>query len=293
LKGLILKTISNNSKRVISLLALVVMFAGVIAAGISCVQGANNSGSDDPINTGIIAFFFNPDIIFGNGESETEIQASTELFPTGSPIDFEITGSSLKQALRGCLFNEDSVLDNDGHAFVDYVGGINIASSAELLSDEPPVEGVNIAATVMPPGGDSETDFGTVLLRPVGMIPPEDTELTSGDMGGPMIGLTLEFQTIGLPPGTIVNFTVSNPGIGSVSPTSVAVVGSEDVGSAITQYTSVNNTGGTQVVTARAILPNPFDINPNCPSVPESERTIEEFIIITQSVPEESPTPTP
>ena len=293
MKELILKTLSGNLRRFLSFSALSLVFTGLLVVGLSCVQGTGDQSSDDPINTGIIAFLFFPEIIFGNGQSETEIQASTEIFPPGSPIDFEITGGNLKQALRGCLFNEDSVLDNNGHAFVDYVGGINIASSTELLSDEPPLGTVNIAATVMPPGGDSETDFETILLQPVGMIPPEDTELTSGEMGGPAIFLTLVFQTIGLPPGTIVDFEVFNAAIGSVSPASDAVVGSEDSGSVTTQYTSFNETGGAQRVIARAVLPNPITINPSCPNVAESDRTVEEFVIITQSAPDAEPTPTP
>ncbi len=292
----LLRTFDHKSSRsFLSLWALLLLFAGVLSAGTSCINGLGEGNtSDDPINLGIIAFFFNPDVNFGNSSDETEVQISTEEFPDGSAVQFDVRNSSLPQALRGCFFDADTVLSNGGQAFVDYTGGINIASSTDLLSDAPPVAGVNIAATVTPPGGNPESDFETLLLNPVGMVPPPDTDLTSGEMGGSAIGLTLEFQTIGLPPGTtIVNFTVSNPGIGSVSPTSVAVLGSEDVGSAVTQYTSVNNTGGTQVVTARAILPNPSSINPNCPNVPEADRTVEEFIIITQSAPDAGPSPSP
>jgi hypothetical protein len=266
-----------------------------ISVGISCTNslGGRNT-SDDPINLGIIAFFFNPDVIFGNGSAETEVQVSTEEFPDGSAIDFNITSSSLPQALRGCFFDADTQLSNGGQAFVNYVGGINIASSAELLGDEPSVETVNIAATVTPPGGNPESDFEQLVLFPVGIIPPVDTDLESGPMGGPSTFLTLPFQTVGLPPGTIVDFSLSNPAIGDLSPTSTEVVGSEDSGQVVTQYTAVDFTGGTQFVTATAVLPNPVDVNPNCPDVPESQRTIEESVVITQSVPEEeSPTPTP
>lgn len=287
MKELRVKMSSSNSKRFLSFLAISILFAGVFIAGVSCVQGTGDQSSDDPINTGIIAFLFNPDVIFGNGSSGTEIQTTTEIFPDGSAINFKITGSSLPQALRGCLFDADTVLSNGGQAFVDYVGGINIASSSELLSEEPPVEGVNIAATVTPPGGDTETDFGSVLLNPVGMIPPEGTALESGALGDPSTFLRLTFDTIGLPPGTIVDFTLSNPAIGTLSPMSDAVVGSEDSGSVTTQYTSINETGGAQVVTATAILDNPSDINPNCPDVPEGQRRVQETVFIDQSVPDD------
>lgn len=293
----ILSTLYNFlSRRFLSLLALVLLVTVAISAGISCTNslGGRNT-SDDPINLGIIAFFFNPDVIFGNGSDETEVQVSTEEFPDGSAIDFNITASSLPQALRGCFFNADTQLSNGGEAFVNYVGGINIASSTELLSDEPPVETVNIAATVTPPGGNPESDFQQLVLFPVGIIPPEDIEdLVTNPAGDPTsVFQTLEFQTVGLPPGTVVDFSLSRPDLGSLDPTSAPVTGSVDAGFVATQYTTVNNTGGTQVVTATAVLPNPFDINPNCPNVPESQRTIEESVTITQSVPEEEPTPTP
>lgn len=296
MKELLRAFYNKSSRRFLSLFALFLLFTGALSAGISCTNslGGKNT-SDDPINLGIIAFFFNPDGIFGNGSDETEIQVSTEEFPDGSPIDFDITSSSLPQVLRGCLFDAGAVLSNGGQAFVDYVGGINIASSSELLSEQPPVETVNIAATVTPPGGNPESDLGQVVLNPVGIIPPEPIDdLVTNPLDNPnSIFVTLEFQTIGLPPGTVVNFTLDRPDLGSLDPTSALVTGSGDSGFVATQYTTVNNTGGTQVVTATAVLPNPITINPNCPNVPEAQRTIEESIIITQSAPEEEPSPSP
>jgi hypothetical protein len=91
----------------------------------------------------------------------------------------------------------------------------------------------------------------------------------------------------------MVDFTLSRSDLGSLNPTSTPVSGPEDSGVAATQYTTVNNTGGTQVVTATAVLPNPFDFDPSCPNVPESDRTIQEFVVITQSVPEPTPSPSP
>jgi hypothetical protein len=192
--------------------------------------------------------------------------------------------------LRGCLFDAGAVLSNGGQAFVDYVGGINIASSSELLSEQPPVETVNIAATVTPPGGNPESDFGQVVLNPVGIIPPDDQDLDVPQAGDPgTAGLTLEFAAVGLPDGTIVNFALSNPAKGILNPTSDEVAG----GLAVTEYTATNGQAGTQVVTATAILPNPFDSDPNCPNVPVADRTIKEIVVITQSVPEEEPSPSP
>jgi hypothetical protein len=145
---------------------------------------------------------------------------------------------------------------------------------------------VNIAVTVTRSGTqDTESDFVQIPLLGVGIIPPEDFELEVPETGDPSsVGATLEFLTVGVPPGTIVNFSLSNNALGSLNPTSTPVLGSEESGSAVTEYTAVNGAGGTQVVTARAVLPNPADVDPDCPNVPEAERTIEEVVIITQSV---------
>jgi len=293
-----LKTSCNNpSKRFLSLISLFVLFAFVLLLGASCINNADNQSSDDPFGDKQILVNPNPDVLFGNGSSESEIEVivNPATVQDGSGIVFNLTGSDLPSDLRGCLRDADTVISG-AQAFADYIAGIFIASSAELQASEPPTATVNVAASVTPPGGgDSDSNFGTVILNGVGIIPPENIDdLVTNPPDDPIsIFVTLEFQTIGIPPGTTVNFTVSRHDLGSLNPTSTPVVGSEDSGLAATQYTTVNNTGGTQVVTAKIILPNPFDIDPNCPNVPEADRTIEEFVVITQSVPEPTPAPTP
>jgi hypothetical protein len=296
LKDAKIKTSCNYLKRrFMSLFALIILVVSVFFAGVSCIDGVDGNSSDDPFGNRIVVVAVNPDIQSGNGSGDSEIQVlvNPDTVPDGSTVLFELNSPNLRSNLRGCITDADGVIAGS-EAFANYLAGINIASSQELQSDEPPVASVNVAATVSPPGENPGSNFDTVLLTPVGIIPPEDIEdLVTNPAGDPTsIFVTLEFQTIGVPPGTTVDFTLSRPDLGSLNPTSTEVAGPVDSGVAATQYTTVNNTGGTQVVTATAVLPNPFDFDPSCPNVPEADRTIQEFVVITQSVPEPTPVPT-
>jgi hypothetical protein len=279
-----IKTSCNYLKRrFIPLFTLTVLFASVFFAAVSCIDGVGENSSDDPFGNRIVVVAVNPDIQSGNGSGDSEIQVlvNPDTVPDGSTVLFELNSpNSLPTNLRGCITNADEFIAGS-EAFADYMAGINIASGAELSSGEPPIETVNIAATVTPPGENPGSNFDTVALTPVGIIPPEDTELDVPPADDPSsVGLTIEFAAVGLPDGTIVDFTLSNPALGSLNPTSVAVAG----GSAVTQYSANNGQAGTQVVTATAVLPNPFDFDPSCPNVPEGDRTIQEIFVITQSV---------
>lgn len=287
-------------------LSLLVFFVVMVLFMTSCVDDIDSQSSEDPFGAGIIGIESNPDSLFGNANGTSEIEVNTEVFPDGSSVEFEITGSStgisssarthgLPTFLRGCLIESDSTLSNGGKAFATYLAGINIASGALLASENPPIETVNVAVSITPPNGDRESDFVSVILNPVGIIPPEDIEVETRLGGDPLSTfVTLEFITIGIPPGTVVNFSLSRPDLGVLNPTSAPVVGSEEVGSVTTQYTTFNNTGGTQVIIASLVLPNPFDRYPSrCPDVPESDRRVEEQVVITQTVPEPTPAPTP
>src|SRR3990172_11450590 len=143
---------------------------------------------------------------------------------------FEITASDLPPQLSGCVFDGDLIIV-DGQAFATYLPGILIASASQLTSSELPIAALNIAVNITTPDGDEESDFGTIILLAVGTIPPEEMEITSNPVGDPMTAfLTLIFQTIGIPPGTMVDFDVANTDIGSVMPLSPTVIGSEEMG---------------------------------------------------------------
>ncbi len=285
-------------------LSLLVFLTLVVLSISSCVDDIDSQSSEDPFGAGIIGIESNPDSLFGNASGTSEIEVNTEVFPDGSSVEFEITGSStgisssarthgLSTFLRGCLIEADSTLSNGGRAFATYLAGINIASGASLASEAPPIETVNVAVNIIPPNGDRESDFVSVVLNPVGIVPPEDTEIETRPAGDPLSTfITLEFITVGIPPGTVVNFSLSRPDLGVLNPTSAPVVGSEESGSVTTQYTTFNNTGGTQVIIASLVLPNPFERYPSrCPDVPESYRRVEEQVVITQTAPEPTPSP--
>jgi hypothetical protein len=286
----LIKTLDSNNKLKHYLLILTVF---LLFIGLNCVNSLDQGSSDDPVNTGIIFVNPIPFAIFGNSIDQSLIEVLTQVFPNGSVIEFEITGSDLPPNLRGCVFGGDVIIVND-EAVANYLAGILIASGAELSSSEPPVATLNIAANIITPDGDEESDFGPLFLFAVGIIPPEDQGITTNPADDPLsVFLTLVFQTIGIPPGTIVTFALSDPTLGSLFPLMTPVLGSEDSGTATTQYTTFNNTGGTQIITATIILPNPVDFDPDCPNVPVAQRTIQEDVIIVQSAPQPTPIPSP
>ncbi len=271
--------------------------------GTTCNNGLDNPGSDNnPIGAGIIAVIPNPDVLFGNGakpdgtghaQIDSQIQATTNQFPDGSTVQFALTGSNLASFLRGCLINPSAVLTN-GQAFVDYVAGIFIPKSTSCSGTTPPTAKVNVSITVTTPEGIKQSDFGTITLQCIDITPPADQAVTTNPSGSPTsIFLTLPFITTGIPPGTTVNFSLSRPDLGSLNPTSTAVSGSEISGTATTEYDTINNTGGTQVITATITLPNPSDVDSRCPSVPIEDRQVQAVVTITQSVPQPTPAPSP
>jgi hypothetical protein len=264
--------------------------------GTTCTNDLNNVGSDNnPSGAGIILVNINPSTTFGNGsatDSLSQVQVITQELPDGSTIQFQLNSRSLPTLLRGCLINADTVLHDGGQAFAEYLPGIVIGPGGS--STPPPPATLNIAAIITTPQGVKQQNFGTVILNAVNVTPPTDTDVTTNPADScSAIFLTLQFQTTGIPPGTPVNFKLSNPALGSLKPTSTTVGGSESSGTATTEYDTKNNTGGTQVITATIVLPNPFDIDSNCPDVSIGDRTIQAIVTITQSVPAPTPAPTP
>lgn len=268
--------------------------------GTTCTNDLNNVGSDNnPSGAGIILVNINPSTTFGNGsptDSLSQVQVITQVLPDGSTIQFQINSRSLPTFLRGCLINADTVLHDGGQAFAEYLPGIDIAPGGS--STPPPPATVNIAAIITTPQGVQQQNFGTVILNAVSITPPADTDVTTNPPDScSIIFLTLQFQTTGIPPGTIVNFKLSNSSLGTISANSIPalVQGSESSGTVTIQYDTKNNTGGTQIITATIELPNPFDpVNrPDCPDVSIVDRTIQAVVTITQSVPQPTPVPSP
>lgn len=253
----------------------------------------NNKVSGNPINTAIIGISGNPGTLFGNACDESVIQVNTELVPDGTPIDFEITFSNdLPPILRGCLF-DGSLTVEGGLAFVNYLAGVLIGIG-DLAT-------VNISVTVRPIDGDEESDFISVILEGVGIIPPEDLsiEVPNGMEEDPQpVFVTLSFQTVGIKPGTLAEVSISNPAIGFLNDGAEMVVvpvqGSDEAGQFVVQYTGAIGLGGAQIITARIMLVIPPELVAFCPMPPPDDLLIEATVVITQSVAAAAePTPEP
>ncbi len=289
----------NNSKRFLLFFAFFILLAGV-----TCNNRLQSPGSDpNPVGVGIINIKANPNVLFGNGakpdgtghaQRDSQIQVTTGEFSDGSAVSFQLTGSDLATILEGCVINADTFLTN-GKAFADYVNGIFIPTAVACSSSTPPTASVNLAVTITRPSGIKQSNFAAITLDCIDTIPPAAQMITSNAINDPLTAfLTLIFQTVGIPPGTTVTFSVLNSAIGSVLPFTPTVIGSEDSGFAIAEYDSVNGMGGVQVVTAQIILPDPHVVDARCTSVPQSERTITAEVTITQTAtPPPPPTPTP
>lgn len=268
-------------------LPLMLILIVPIMLTVSCTNSLDKTDqSGNPINTAIIGISGNPGVLYGNGCSDSVIQVNTELVPDGTPVEFEITFSdSLPPSLRGCLFN-GSLTVEQGIAFVNYLAGI-LVGIGEIAT-------VNVAVTVNPIGGDTETDFITILLDGVGIIPPADfsIETPNGMEENPQqVFATLIFQTVGIKPGTLVDIFLSNPALGTLnggeSEVTVPVQGSIDAGEFVVEYTANIGAGGTQIITARLFLDIPPELAGICPVPAPEDILVEATVVITQTVADE------
>lgn len=268
--------VSNNLRQLFSFLALFLLFGGAF-----CTNSLDNGGSQSSTGAGQIEFNLKPKVLFGNGSDISEVQVITGEIPDGSNVEFSLTTSNLPGILEGCLLNKGTTIVN-GEVSANYLTGLG----------GPAI--VNVSVTITTSDGKKESRFDTLVLRGVSITPPQDTDVTTNPTDSPnSVFVPLQFQTTGIPTGTTVNFSLSRPDLGKLNPTSTTVGGSEDSGTATTEYDTINNTGGTQVITAKVILPNPADVDPSCPDVSIGDRTIQAIVTITQSVPQPTPAPSP
>lgn len=220
---------------------------------VSCQGGTgdldNRQSSSNPFGAQIVVVSSNPDVIFGNlcESIQVEIIVNGYLAPNGSIVDIEINSPSLPFLHRGCILTEENIITNSS-ALVNLLSGLFVEETpGEMGEDEIAI--VDLGVTVTTPDGESESGFVPIVLNPVRLIPPEDIDLTSGEPVGPSVFQTLEFLTQGLPPGTVVEFAVSHPDLGNVTPTMVVVEGSTADGSASTQSYFQIHIPKTQFVT--------------------------------------------
>ncbi len=256
-----------------------------LAAAVGCSNSlSNNNVSDNPVNTAIIGLSGNPGTLFGNGCSDSVIQVNTGIVEDGTPIEFEITFSAdLPPVLRGCLFDASPFVFDDV-AFVNYLAGILIGVDETAT--------VNISATINPPEGDTESDFITITLQGVGINAPANTDIdvpNSQDPNAQPVFVTLVFTTVGIKPGTEVEVSLSNPGLGFFTGGMDGMVfpvvsGSVEAGEFFVQYNAFIGAGGTQVITARLVLEIPPELAAICPIPPMEDLIVEASFSISQSV---------
>lgn len=251
----------------------------------------NRQSSQDPFGAQVIVVDSNLNVIYGNLSDliEVIINVNEQLTPDGTQVSAQLNSTSLPLNQSGCILSGDN-FTSDGQAVIDLLAPLYIDQSPET-TDDPPAT-VNVGVTLTRASGQMESDFVPVTINPVRMIAPEDTEITTNPIGAPTtVFITLQFMTEGIPVGTIVEFEVSDAGIGNVDDTMVPVEGTKAEGQAIVQYTTINGTGGTQAITGKVVFPNPTTMDPDCPSIPEADRTLEAVVVIDQSAPDEEPEP--
>lgn len=271
----------------------IIFFSIVLLA--ACNSGTddldNRQGSQNPFGAQIIVVDSNDNTVYGNLSDliEVVINVNEQLTPDGTQVDFEFSSTDLPITQRGCVLGEENFI-SDGQAVLDLLAGLFIDESPNTMDELPAF--VNVGVTLTRAGGQQESRFFPIAINPVRLISPADTEITTNPVGAPTtLFITLQFMTEGIPVGTIVEFEASNTAIGDVEESMVPVMGTKAEGQAIVQYTTVNGTGGTQVITASIVLPDPATMDPDCPSIPETQRTLQEVVVIDQSAPDEEPEP--
>ncbi|MCA9809541.1 MAG: hypothetical protein KC473_04325, partial [Candidatus Dadabacteria bacterium] len=255
--------------KAVKVIAILMFLGFMVLSQHACVDSLDsNDGSENPVNTFLLNMTANPNTLFGNASEESFIQVDTLLVPDGSQVDYEITFSSsgLPPALRGCLFDSSGTVINN-EAFVNYLSGVLVGIN-ETAS-------INISATVTLADGRHESDFTTVVLDGVGLVPATpgpDTDPVivphpSTTPAPTNIAVPLTFQSVGLEPGTLVEISLSNPEIGSLNGGGdpeigdaiyvAPILGSVNAGQFFVQYNAFVGQAGTQVILARTQIQIP------------------------------------
>lgn len=291
--------------KAVKVIAILTFLGFMVLSQHACVDSLDsNDGSENPVNTFLLNMTANPNTLFGNASEESFIQVDTLLVPDGSLVDYEITFSSsgLPPALRGCLFDSSGTVINN-EAFVNYLSGVLVGIN-ETAS-------INISATVTLADGRHESDFTTLVLDGVGLVPATpgpDTDPVivphpSTTPAPTNIAVPLTFQSVGLEPGTLVEISLSNPEIGSLNGGGdpeigdaiyvAPILGSVNAGQFFVQYNAFVGQAGTQVILARTQIQIPPEFLALCPLISEEDGLIEVVVIITQEVAEPPAPPTP
>lgn len=273
-----------------SLIAILILGIAACQSGTGDLN--NRQSSSDPFGAQIVVVDGIPGSIFGNLTDQYQIvvNVNEDLTPDGSQLSVQLNSKTLPTNHLGCLLGGNNFTSN-GQAVLTLLTGLFIDSTPATTDDLPAT--VNVGVTVTKAGGEKESKKVSVSIFPVRMVAPADSDIAA-PMAGSMdvVTKTLQFMTTGIPVGTIVQFELSDPSLGSLDTMMAPVQGALGSGQAVVEYTATNGEAGTEVVTATIILPDPVTIDPDCPSIPEADRTLQASVVLNQTTTVEPPTET-
>lgn len=269
-----------TSKKVLTLFSVAIICFGMIGGCGTNEADPDRSDPDTIVNNFLISILENG--VFANACNIGDIQIDSEALPPNTFIDIDFVPGF--NSVGACILDSSVVLDSDGRAFLDfiadYIVGVGSTGSFRIL----------LSATT--PDGQIISQFADIVLSGIGIVPPTSGEgdstftldITVDDMGvaEELPFQPLQFTTVGIKPGTVVDFTVSNPPLGDVDVNPAIVSGNVNSGAFTTTYFP-NAFAGTQLLTATITLNTPQEILDECDAVSSSVQ-ISVIVTFIQSV---------
>jgi len=272
---LVNQIMKNIPKKILSIFSVVVICFGMVGG---CGVNSANPDKSDPdkiVNNFLLSI--NGDSLFANACQVGDIQIDSEAIEEGTFIDISFVPGF--NSVGACILDSTVVINSQGRAFLDfitdYIIGVGSTGSFRIL----------LEATT--PDGQIIIQFADIVVSGIGIIPPTEDSSSTFALDIPEDGmdvpfLFLQFATVGIKPGTEVDFTLSNVPLGFVDVNPAIVAGNVSVGSFTTTYFP-NILAGTQVLTATITLNTPQDILDACDAVRSSVQ-ISVNITIIQSL---------
>ncbi len=272
---LVNRIMKNIPKKILSIFSVVVICFGMVGG---CGVNSANPDKSDPdkiVNNFLLSI--NGDSLFANACQVGDIQIDSEAIEEGTFIDISFVPGF--NSVGACILDSTVIINSQGRAFLDfitdYIIGVGSTGSFRIL----------LEATT--PDGQIITQFADIVVSGIGIIPPTEDGSSTFALDIPEDGmdvpfLVIQFATVGIKPGTEVDFTLSNAPLGGLDVNPAIVTGNVSVGSFITTYFP-NILAGTQVLTATITLNTPQEILDACDAVRSSVQ-ISVNITIIQSV---------
>jgi len=272
---LVNQIMKNIPKKILSIFSVVIICFGMVGG---CGVNSANPDKSDPdkiVNNFLLSI--NGDSLFANACQVGDIQIDSEAIEEGTFIEISFVPGF--NSVGACILDSTVIINSQGRAFLDfitdYIIGVGSTGSFRIL----------LEATT--PDGQIITQFADIVVSGIGIIPPTEDGSSTFALDIPEDGmdvpfLVLQIATVGIKPGTEVDFTLSNVPLGFVDVNPAIVAGNVSAGSFTTTYFP-NILAGTQVLTATITLNTPQDILDACDAVRSSVQ-ISVNITIIQSV---------